>query len=173
MAVAQKRSVWVARLAGALGLVALSWMAVPSTRAQDAVPDPAEEACFIYAGLIGGGVDFCFEEGCEPTEKDCDKLCKTAGQTCSAVTKALAKTVSAAARGQQKGARVLCKTALDPKGCKQGVKDDHKSNQMAVHDFTKGAKQACTDASLVSDCVEACTMGFSCFCEGADLICGL
>ena len=159
-----------AALAAALALLALTWLAVPSARAQD--EDPADLACIVFEELINEGVAFCLEAGCEPTEKDCQKLCKNGTKTCNAISKDSVKLADDIVKAQVKQGKILCKTADDPSGCKSFVKEGQQAAKMFSKDFKKEAKEACKASDLVDRCLNACNLGETCACEGGpDLMC--
>jgi hypothetical protein len=152
-----------AALAGVFGLLALSWLGASQARAQTS---PARLACELYEDLINEAVDFCGEEGCAPTQRECDKLCGNVTRTCTSIARVRGKTTDDAIKGEARQDRILCKTADDPKQCKSTVKSVEKDAKTASKDFRKDTENNCESDALVLQCVSACNLGLSCSCVG-------
>jgi hypothetical protein len=162
MASAGIRAIGIAPL-----LLGMSLVAAPSAEAQpEDLPDPADLACIVYEGLIdAGGLETgalegqCVELGCDPSEKDCTKFCKTARKGCDKAGKASAKVFKTFGKAEIKAAKTLCKTAADPKACKQIVKEIGKALKELEKQFRRNAKDVCEAEGIQSDCSASCNTG--------------
>ena len=149
-------------LAGAFALLAAAGFAASSARAQES---PDELACSIYEALINEADDFCFEEGCQPTEKQCQKICNDAAKACRAVARRTAKAEDDASQGEARQDQIFCRTAEDPT-CRSTVKSGLKDARTATKEFKKDFARSCESGALILQCVSACERQLRCSCVG-------
>lgn len=174
----QQGSVWLAGV-----LVAIALIASPSSAQEfpDLPDNPEAAACLVFEAQIEGAIAFCDEieaevGACNPTDKDCDKLCNVGSRTCQKANKDVVKTVNNVINGLIKEFKILCGGVSEPKDCKSGVKAANKFLRDAIKIAKKDLNEACKADSLVEECAVACTTAniASCSCdESGSLSCSV
>jgi hypothetical protein len=94
-----------------------------------------------------------------PSDKDCVNVCKKLANGCKRLGQSFAKDVNTFAKTGTSAAGVLCKTAVDRRACKAGVKEVKQLSKNLVRDLKAEFKQICADTDLTATCSDTCTLG--------------
>jgi hypothetical protein len=141
-------------------LVLLLGLLLPApVRAQDC-GDREEQAIFEMAeGFLDQLLDFIETWGANPTESDCERVCKGQAKACGQWAGVLIKSTVAAGTMFGKLAKPACRTSADPNACAAIVKNV----KVAARGFAKEAKtdfgQICKDDALATACRLTCNTG--------------
>ena len=147
-------------MVGAFAFVAVSLVAAPSARGgiEDLLDfgDPELLACEISLALAEVGEDLCFDLGCDPSEKECSKICKVVSKTCTSTAKVTGKLINTIAKGLIKEISILCKTADEPKECKFAAKFIGKLIKTETKQLVLETRQSCGSNELLGACDRLC-----------------
>jgi hypothetical protein len=159
-------SAGIGALASASLVLGLSLFAPTSARAQCTEAEDAAFSLLELIGEVGQAIDNDF--GTNPSQQDCEKICKAGGKGCKKATSDILKATRNLFKAAEKVAKVLCKTAADPKACKADIKLEKKLEKEVEAQVKADFKAACEDVDIASACIDACNTGtFPACCEGA------
>jgi hypothetical protein len=94
-----------------------------------------------------------------PSDKDCVNVCKKLANGCKRLGHSFAKDVNTFAKTGTSAAGVLCKTAVDTRACKDGVKQVKQQSKNLMRDLKAEFKRICADPALAATCSDACNLG--------------
>jgi hypothetical protein len=147
--------IW-ALLGAALLLGAGQFAAAP---AQAQVCSDEEEVIWELLVTLGYAlltVDSTFDTS--PSERDCANICKKLANGCKRIGNSFAKDVNTLAKTGTSAAGVLCKTAVDTRECKAGVKEVKQLSRNLMRDLKARFKKICADQALAATCSDACNL---------------
>lgn len=145
--------VW-ALVGAALLLVAGSFAAAPA-QAQSCTEE--EEVIFELVDALGYAMvafDDYFDTN--PSEKDCENICKKLQAGCRQAGTRFAQDVNGLIKTGASAAAILCKTAADPRTCRAGVSVVRQESRLLMRDIKALFKERCADPALATTCSNAC-----------------
>jgi len=91
-----------------------------------------------------------------PSEKDCENICKKLQNGCKKAGSGYAKEANNLIQTGGSAAGILCKTAVDPRACRAGVSEVKRESRTLMRDIKEQFKQLCADPALAASCSNAC-----------------
>jgi hypothetical protein len=154
-------------LMGAALLLGVGQLAAAPAQAQSCSEE--EEVVFELLDSLGYALiafDSMFDT--DPSEKDCTNICKKLSNGCKQTGNNFAKDVNTLIKTGITAAGVLCKTAIDQRDCKDGVKAFKQASKMLVRDLKADFKEICAAPALAASCSDACNFNeYPACCEEA------
>ncbi len=93
-----------------------------------------------------------------PTEQDCEIICKKLEAGCRQAGTRFAQDVNGLVRTGASAAGILCKTAADPRTCRAAVIAVRQQSRTLVRDIKALFKERCADPALATTCSNACNL---------------